>query len=218
MAKPSKKDTITSLRAKIKKLEARKDQELELLKRAPTARDAVYLATFAGLTYGYYTGAVKILPEFLFQFGEKVTKPLTDLYNTMIGENSFLQAQLSQFGITLGKITQEEAKTPAMILEEEDNKIRALQATIDKERKLVMETRKDDPERLKKDLEAINEAQARLNEHKAAWDAFKFKYISAAVLIAMGLAGGTMLFLSETSTSEVANIGAKMLDAVTPFT
>lgn len=222
---------MKALRAKIKKLEEKRDEALEVLKKVPDVRAGVYAATFAGLTYGYYYGLVDILPKFLFQFGfsgtrEEMEKQAEDkLLLYILGGPSVVI--LDQMGVDVEGILRAGApldmgitifKELGIIKKEEEEAFTAKKVH-DPSGAIEAAARKEAADQgvpyvPPADDVNIQDAQKK----KALWAQLNYRLMIGNVMVAMGMAGATMLFLMETSTSEVANVGAKLLDAVTPLT
>ncbi|MCK5606110.1 hypothetical protein KAR91_29700 [Candidatus Pacearchaeota archaeon] len=227
-SKPKKpEDTIAKLKAKIKKLEAAKDQQLAALKKMPGVRGGVYGLTFAGLTYSYYHGLTLMLPDFLFQFGGErdrkrqeeffvegavvylATGPAGVALQTMgIDVYGTLRASI---GVT--HLVEGVTPNPIIPISAEIARLLGMQGT---EVKKIRDATQAGIEvgaaiGLRKDLDDIN-------KELGYWNQIKWQYVYMRVMWAMGMAGGTMMFLLETTPSEVANVAAKLLDAVTPGT
>lgn len=208
MAPQSKLEAkLKKAQAKIKKLEERKDQELEALKRVPNIRDAVFGMTFAGLTFAYKEGVLDLLPRFFFQFG---TEP-ADIFKAARDFNVRIIV-----GIVGPLVGIDDINIPADI----DETFRKQIETLEIKRQEAQDELAEIPPGVQFEIQrtllrgsitAINKKIAQL---RIAWR----NHTLRSYLIAMGLAGATMLFLMETSTSEVMDIGAKALDAVTPIT
>ena len=212
----SKKDTVKSLRAKIKKLETKRDETMKVLENLPSVRSGIYAATFAGLTFGYKEGLIDLFPKFFFQFGELGKDPEVELMDH--ARKAFEAYALDWTGLRFFFPSEPLAEdaTP----KDADALFAKTIRDLEKQRKekadllvvvLGEAVETEGRKQIQKDIDELNAAIARV---KADWT----KYTLSAYLLAMGLAGATMLFLMETSTSEVANVGAKLLDALTSLT